>query len=90
MCTENHVCFGSTYLQCYVTTYVRTFNINVMSQLSDWKRAHMCTENYVCTYNVMSQLSDWKRAHMCTENHVCLRTYYTCTYSYFQQNLECD
>jgi hypothetical protein len=21
-----------------------------MSQLSDWKRAHMCTENHVCTY----------------------------------------
>ena len=27
-------------------TYVRTYN--VMSQLSDWKRAHMCTENHVC------------------------------------------
>ncbi len=26
--------------------YVRTYN--VMSQLSDWKRAHMCTENHVC------------------------------------------
>jgi hypothetical protein len=33
-------------------------------QLSDWKRAHMCT--------IMEcHLSDWKRAHMCTENHVC-------------------
>ena len=31
----------------YVRTYyVRTYN--VMSQLSDWKRAHMCTENHVC------------------------------------------
>ena len=29
-----------------VRTYVRTYN--VMSQLSDWKRAHMCTENHVC------------------------------------------
>ena len=35
MCTENHV-----------RAYVRTYN--VMSQLSDWKRAHMCTENHVC------------------------------------------
>ncbi len=26
--------------------YVRTYN--VMSQLSDWKRAHMRTENHVC------------------------------------------
>jgi hypothetical protein len=25
---------------------IRTYN--VMSQLSDWKRAHMCTENHVC------------------------------------------
>jgi hypothetical protein len=65
--------FGSTR----VRTYVRTFN--VMSQLSDWKRAHMCTENHVCTYvpvyvrtyNVMSQLSDWKRAHMCTRAREC-------------------
>jgi hypothetical protein len=31
----------------YVRTYVRTYN--VMSQLSDWKRAHMCTENHVYT-----------------------------------------
>jgi hypothetical protein len=31
----------------YVRTYVRTF-YHVMSQLSDWKRAHMCTENHVC------------------------------------------
>jgi hypothetical protein len=31
----------------YKCTYVRTYN--VMSQLSDWKRAHiMCTENHVC------------------------------------------
>ncbi len=29
-----------------VRTFVRTYN--VMSQLSDWKRAHMCTENHVC------------------------------------------
>ncbi len=29
-----------------VRTYHGTFN--VMSQLSDWKRAHMCTENHVC------------------------------------------
>jgi hypothetical protein len=31
------------YVHMY--TYVRTY---VMSQLSDWKRAHMCTENHVC------------------------------------------
>jgi hypothetical protein len=34
----------------YVRTRVRTSN--VMSQLSDWKRAHMCTENHVCTTGV--------------------------------------
>ncbi len=37
------------YVHVYVRTYVRTYN--VMSQLSDWKRAHMChmrTENHVC------------------------------------------
>ncbi len=31
----------------YIRTRVRTYN-NVMSQLSDRKRAHMCTENHVC------------------------------------------
>ncbi len=31
--------------------YVRTYN--VMSQLSDWKRAHMCTENHVFTNGTM-------------------------------------
>jgi hypothetical protein len=36
---------GATYV-LYHDTYVRTYN--VMSQLSDWKRAHMCTENHVC------------------------------------------
>ncbi len=34
------------YVHVYVRTMVRTEN--VMSQLSDWKRAHMCTENHVC------------------------------------------
>ncbi len=34
------------FVRTYVRTRVRTFN--VMSQLSDWKRAHMCTENHVC------------------------------------------
>ncbi len=34
------------YVHVYVRTMVRTYN--VMSQLSDWKRAHMCTENHVC------------------------------------------
>ena len=51
MCTENHVCFGRIHgsqlkVRTYVHVYVRTYN--VMSQLSDWKRAHMCTENHVC------------------------------------------
>ncbi len=32
----------------YYSTRVRTYNVNVMSQLSDWKRAHMCTENHAC------------------------------------------
>ncbi len=32
-----------------VRTYVHVHSTcNVMSQLSDWKRAHMCTENHVC------------------------------------------
>ncbi len=31
-----------------VRTYHGTYN--GMSQLSDWKRAHMCTENHVRTY----------------------------------------
>jgi hypothetical protein len=57
---KGHTC---TYTCTYVRTRVRTYNVmsrtyvpfgtyvrtyNVMSQLSDWKRAHMCTENHVC------------------------------------------
>jgi hypothetical protein len=38
--------FVRTYTCTYVRTYVCTFT--VMSQLSDWKRAHMCTKNHVC------------------------------------------
>jgi hypothetical protein len=40
-----------------IRTNVYTGSTHV-PQLSDWKRAHMCTENhvYVRTYNVMSQL----------------------------------
>jgi hypothetical protein len=42
------VCTYTCTMVPYVRTYVRTYN--VMSQLSDWKRAHlMCTENHVCT-----------------------------------------
>ncbi len=41
------VCHTTGTLYPYVrTTRVRTFN--VLSQLSDWKRAHMCAENHVC------------------------------------------
>jgi hypothetical protein len=33
-----------TYFTCmYVRTRVRTYNVTGMSQLSDWRRAHMCT-----------------------------------------------
>ncbi len=44
-----------------IRTYVRTYN--VMSQLSDWKRAHMCTENHVCVGRVHgSQLREGANA----------------------------
>jgi hypothetical protein len=36
------------YVRTYVRTHVRTYvhvDYHVMSQLSDWKRAHMCTES---------------------------------------------
>ncbi len=36
------------YVRTMVRTYVRTYN--VMSQLSDWKRAHMCSVHYIRTY----------------------------------------
>ena len=36
------------HTRVYVRTYVHVRTYNVMSQLSDWKRAHMCTENHVC------------------------------------------
>ncbi len=35
------------YVRTYERTYVRTYN--VMSQLSDWKRAHMYVRTYVRT-----------------------------------------
>jgi hypothetical protein len=58
--TENHVYYqwyhNGTMVHVYTytcmairtgtRTRVRTYH--VMSQLSDWKRAHMCTENHVC------------------------------------------
>ncbi len=31
--------------------YVRTYNV-IMSQLSDWKRAHMCTENLATAHEL--------------------------------------
>ncbi len=36
---------NSSFLVCIA---IRTYLLVVMSQLSDWKRAHMCTENHVC------------------------------------------
>ncbi len=42
------------------TMVVRTYVRNVMSQLSDWKRAHMCTENHVCFGRIYgSQLREY-------------------------------
>jgi hypothetical protein len=41
---------STTRVRTYVRTYTGVRTYNVMSQLSDWKRAHMCTENHVCTY----------------------------------------
>jgi hypothetical protein len=43
-CLNGEVYRGNRRVRAYVRTYY-----NVMSQLSDWKRAHMCTENHVCT-----------------------------------------
>ncbi len=45
-----HGTLASMYVHVYVRTYTCTYvrTCNVMSQLSDWKRAHMCTENHVC------------------------------------------
>ncbi len=45
--------FPQTSLSRWSRTYVRTIMVrtyryyNVMSQLSDWKRAHVCTENHL-------------------------------------------
>ncbi len=46
--------YTCTYTCTYHGTYTCTYSSyvchteNVMSQLSDWKRAHMCTENHLC------------------------------------------
>ncbi len=40
--------YTCTYHGMYTYTYHGTPWYNVRSQLSDWKRAHMCTENHVC------------------------------------------
>jgi hypothetical protein len=69
--TDGHTC-------AYVPApYVRTFN--VMSQRSDWKRAHMCTENHVCFGRVHgSQLREGANAGQHTPtlslppSHYCL------------------
>jgi hypothetical protein len=48
VCTNGTKWYIMVHCTCtYVPWYVRT-TYNVMSQLSDWKRAHMCTENHVC------------------------------------------
>ncbi len=60
-----------------VRTYVRTYN--VMSQLSDWKRAHMCTENHVCFGRIHgSQLREGANAGQHTPT---LSLPYTCTFT---------
>ncbi len=35
------------YVHVHSCTYVRPYDY-VMSQLSDWKEAHMCTDNHMC------------------------------------------
>ncbi len=43
--------YAHVYLVPWYHWYVNAYSVrtcNVMSQLSDWKRAHMCTENHVC------------------------------------------
>jgi hypothetical protein len=64
---------------------------NVMSQLSDWKRAHMCTENHVCFGRVHgSQLREGANAGQHTPtlslppSHHCLHgeVYRTCVRTY--------
>jgi hypothetical protein len=69
----------------YVHVYVRTYN--VMSQLSDWKRAHMCTENHVCFGRIHgSQLREGANAGQHTPtlslppSHHCLVHVYVRTY----------
>jgi hypothetical protein len=50
-------------VRTYVHVYVRTYN--VVSQLSDWKRAHMCTANHVCFGRIHgSQLREGANAHL--------------------------
>jgi hypothetical protein len=41
--------YTCTHVRTGTCTYHGTYTCteNVMSQLSDWKRAHMCTENHV-------------------------------------------
>jgi hypothetical protein len=65
MCVRTYTCkYVRTYVRAYVLimlchnlyirTYVRTYvhHGNVMSQLSDLKRAHMCTKTHVHTNHV--------------------------------------
>jgi hypothetical protein len=58
------------YVRTYVRTYTCTYTYNVMSQLSDWKRAHMCT--HVCFGRIHgSQLREY------------VRTYHGSTYQWY-------
>jgi hypothetical protein len=69
-CNTYHGTFTCTYHGTYVRTRVRTYN--VMSQLSDWKRAHMRTENHVCFGRI--HVRTRVRTYMCTYVRTCGRT----------------
>jgi hypothetical protein len=71
---EYHIVPWYVLVRTYVRTRVRTYN--VMSQLSDGKRAQMCTEN-VRTYTV------YVRVYVRTYVRPYVRTY-TCTYHGYQ------
>ncbi len=60
------LCHNFLYVRTYVLEYHRYVHVYVMSQLSDWKRAHMCTENHVCFGRIHgSQLREGANAGTC-------------------------
>jgi hypothetical protein len=73
MVCHNFLCHKRTCTMVRTWVHVRTRTYNVVSQLSDWKRAHMCTDNHVLIMLCHNFLIG--RGHTRT-----VRTYVPCTY----------